>query len=446
LTEPTQKTAPGWAQRLALDGRPQRAWALYDWANSAYITIVVTAVFPVYFSAVAAGGLKPETATQRFAMATTLALLIIAMLAPFLGNLANRKPWKKRLLALFMAIGAGATACMALIGPGDWQLALVLFVIGNVGAYGSFIFYDALLPHLAQGEKLDRLSTSGYALGYLGGGLLLLLNLGFITVPEFFGLGDAGSGTKLAFLTVAIWWVGFSIPLLKNVPEPPVVTPLDAGKNSALATFKDLLGHRDAALFLLAFLIYNDGIVTIIRMATLYGTELGIDQGLLIAAIVMVQFVGIPFALLFGRAAGRVGVRKALLFTLLVYCVIAGVGYLMTNAVHFFLLAFLVATVQGGCQALSRSLFASMIPAHESARFFAFYAVTEKCAAVLGPATFAIAIALTGSSRVAVLVIGLFFIIGAQLLMRVDVDRGRADAARATADAAKQSHRPGPVS
>jgi len=426
LSDIPQKTAPSWAARLGLGSRPKRAWALYDWANSAYITTVVTALFPVYFSAVAAQDIPPQSATQRFAIATTCALLIVAILAPFLGRLADRKPWKKPLLCVFMLMGASATATMALVGPGDWQLGLLLFVIGNIGAYGSFIFYDALLPHLAQGEQLDRLSASGYALGYLGGGLLLILNLGFVTMPHWFGLGSAGVGAQVAFLSVALWWVGFSIPLLRHVPEPAVTPPPPS--RGLRHTLRDLLGYREAALFLLAFIIYNDGILTIIRMATLYGTEIGIDQGLLIGAIVMVQFVGIPFALLFGRVASKVGPKKAILFTLMVYCVIALVGYRMDNAVHFYLLAFLVATVQGGCQALSRSLFASMIPQHRATEFFSLYAVAEKCAAVLGPATFALAIAVTGSSRVAVLLVALFFIVGAQLLLRVDVEKGRAQA------------------
>lgn len=408
-----------------------RAWALYDWANSAYVTTVITAVFPVYFSAVAAGGMAPQAATQRFALATTAALLGVALLAPVLGALADLYPWKKRLLAGFMLTGAVATALLATVGPGDWQRGLVLFVIGNVGCYGSFVFYDALLPHVARDGELDRLSSAGYALGYLGGGLLLALNLAFITMPGWFGLADAGAGTRLAFLSVAVWWAGFSIPLLRRVAEPPV-RPRGVRRGpwaQFRATLRELVGHRDAALFLLAFLIYNDGIVTIIRMATLYGAEVGIDRGLMIGAILMVQFVGIPFAFLFGRVAGRVGARKAILVTLGVYCVIALVGYRMTTATHFYLLAFLVATVQGGCQALSRSLFASMIPAARSAEFFSFFAVAEKCAAVLGPATFAVAVALTGSSRVAVLAVALFFIAGAQILLRVDVERGRARAA-----------------
>ncbi len=424
---------PGLLARFGLGRREARAWAWYDWANSAFITVIITAVYPVYFANVAARGLAPGQATQYFAIATTLSLLIVALLAPLLGAVADMVPLKKRFLAIFMLIGAGATGLMYQVGPGDWKLGLVLFVIASVGAYGSFVFYDALLPHVAPPDRIDRLSTAGYAMGYLGGGLLLAVNLAWITVPDWFGLSGPVAATRLAFVSVALWWVGFAIPLFRSVPEPAVADdaprPSLAGCWRQLrATLRELRQYREASLLLLAFLIYNDGIVTIIRMATLYGAEIGIDQGYLIGAILMVQWVGIPFTLLFGRVAGRIGTKKAILFTLMVYGVIALVGFKMTTTIHFFLLAFMVATVQGGCQALSRGLFASMIPKQRSGEFFAFYAVAEKCASVLGPATFAAAIWLTGSSRWAVLLVALFFIVGAQLLMRVDVDAGRARA------------------
>ncbi len=430
---------PGLLARFGLEHREARAWAWYDWANSAFITVIITAVYPVYFANVAAKGLAPGQATQYFAVATTVSLLIVALLAPLLGAMADMVPLKKRFLLIFMLIGAGATGLMYQVGPGDWKAGLILFVIASVGAYGSFVFYDALLPHVAPPGRIDRLSTAGYAMGYLGGGLLLAVNLAWITVPDWFGLSGPVAATRLAFVSVALWWVGFAVPLLKTVPEPPVAggadgdprarPTLSGGWRQLRGTLRELMRYREAALLLLAFLIYNDGIVTIIRMATLYGAEIGIDQGYLIGAILMVQWVGIPFTLLFGRVAGRVGTKKAILFTLMVYCVIALVGFRMTTTVHFFLLALMVATVQGGCQALSRSLFASMIPKQRSGEFFAFYAIAEKCASVLGPATFAGAIWLTGSSRWAVLLVALFFIVGAQILMRVDVDAGRARAA-----------------
>jgi len=424
---------PGWLQRAGLGTPATRAWATYDWANSAYVTIVVTAVFPIFFQRVAAEGLAPASATWRYGAATTLALALVAVAAPFLGALADVRPWKKRLLGAFMGLGVLATAGLATIGTGDWHVALALFVLGNVGAYGSFVFYDSLLPHVARsaGVGVDRVSTAGYALGYLGGGLLLAVVLAAVSKPEWFGLADAGVAVRVGFLATAVWWGVFTVPLLLRVPEPAAgnaTGPRRGALRQLGATVRELIGYRDAALFLAAFLIYNDGIVTIIRMATVYGAELGLGSGAMMGAILMVQFVGIPFAFLFGYLGDRIGTKRALLIALAVYGGIAVTGYLMRTATHFFVLAALVATVQGGAQALSRSLFASMIPAARSAEFFAFFAIAEKAASILGPLTFTAAVLLTGSSRVAVLWLGAFFAVGALLLSRVDVARGRAHA------------------
>jgi UMF1 family MFS transporter len=429
----TNSRGPSALAGLGLGNAPARAWALYDWANSAYITVVVTAVFPIYFQQVAATGLPPASATARYALATSVALAVVAVLAPFLGALGDLYPVKKRMLAAFLGLGVTATLGLAAVGTGAWRLGLVLFVLSNVGAYGSFVFYDALLPHVAKGREVDRLSTAGYALGYLGGGLLLALGLVGITRPGLLGLADAAAGSRLAFVATGLWWVGFSVPLFLRVPEPPAAGRREApggGLRGPLrqlaATVRELAAYREAALFLVAFLIYNDGIVTIIRMATVYGAEIGLGSGAMIGAILMVQFLGIPFAFAFGWVAGRIGTKRAILVTLAVYGLITLTGYRMRDTADFFLLAGLVATVQGGCQALSRSLFASMIPAARSAEFFAFFAVCEKAASILGPVTFTVATVATGSSRAAVLALAVFFAVGALLLARVDVARGRA--------------------
>ncbi|MFQ5457177.1 MAG: MFS transporter [Myxococcota bacterium] len=444
--------------RLALHRPELRAWALYDWANSAMVTTVVAAVFPVYFNNVAGAGLAPGEPTQRFAIATTASLAIIALISPVLGAIADFTAAKKRFLAGFLAIGTLATACMFFIYRGDWLLALALFVLANIGAAGSFVFYDSLLPHVARPHEMDRLSTSGYALGYLGGGLLLALNLAWILKPDLFGL-PAGENltdaqttlpTRLALLSVAVWWAVFSIPLLRRVPEPPRQLEADEGlEMRALGvaftrireTLGELRGYRQAFLMLLAFLIYNDGIGTIIRMAAIYGAEIGIGRNALIAAIVLVQFVGIPFALLFGAIAGRIGPKRAILAGLVVYMGISALAFFMRTAAHFFALAVLVGMVQGGTQALSRSLFASMIPKHKSAEFFAFFAIAEKFAGMLGPAIFAAVIFATGSSRNAILSVIVFFFAGGLLLLRVNEDEGRQRAR--TADEAAHAAREG---
>jgi UMF1 family MFS transporter len=425
--------------RLGLHRPELRAWALYDWANSAMVTTVVTAVFPIYFTAVAAAGAAPAEATRRFAVATTAGLLLVALLSPLLGTLADVRPLKKPMLGGFLALGVTATAALFLVQRGDWLLGSALFVLGNVGLNGSFVFYDSLLPHVAHGEELDRVSTAGYALGYLGGGLLLGMNLAWIQRPEWFGL-PSGPGlspaqatlpARLAFLSVAAWWLLFSAPLFLRVPEPRVraapagVPAVRLTAERLLRTFRALRQHRQALLMLLAFLVYNDGIGTIIRMATAYGTEIGIGQGELIAAVLLVQFVGVPFAFLFGGLASRMGAKRAILLGLAVYAGISVVGYTMRTAAGFFALAVLVGMVQGGTQALSRSLFASLVPRHQSGEFFGFFSVTEKVAGILGPALFAVAITVAGSSRAAVLSVIAFFVVGAVLLLSVDVEAGQ---------------------
>ena len=435
--------APTLLERLGLHRPELRAWAMYDWANSAFMVTVVTAVFPIYFASVAAADLPPATASFRFAATTTFALTLVALLAPVLGALADFAGVKKKMLGACLGLGVMATACMFFIQRGDWVLAALLFAFANIGVTSSVVFADSLLPHVARPDELDRVSTAGYALGYLGGGLLLLVNLAWIQRPDLFGLGGAELASRLSFVSVAVWWLGFSIPLFRKVPEPPRAVESDEGAGRSLVrtsfvrlrgTLRELRGYRQAFVMLLAFLIYNDGIGTIIRMAALFGTEIGLEQGDLITAVVLVQFVGVPFAFVFGQLAARIGAKHAIFLSLAVYTVISVLAYGMTTATEFYALALLVGMVQGGSQALSRSLFASMVPRHKSAEFFGFFGVFEKFAGIVGPGVFAVMILVTGSSRGAILSIMTFFIVGGLLLSRVDVEEGRRAARRAEAD------------
>jgi len=418
--------------RLGLDRPELRAWAYYDWANSAFMTTIIAAVFPIYYASVAAKGIDPGQATFWFSIATTGALAFVAVTAPVLGALADTAAMKKPLLMAFQSIGVLSCFAMVFITEGRWQLALGLFVLGNIGVSGAFTFYDSLLPHIARPEELDRVSSAGYALGYLGGGLLLAVNLAWIQKPEWFGMADAGVAARVSFASVGVWWLAFSIPLFRRVPEPAAsgrphgMRSLVAGSFVQLGgTLRELRRFRQAFLMLLAFLVYNDGINTIIRMASIYGTAVGIAQQHLILALLLVQFVGIPFSFLFGRLAGLIGAKRSVFVALVVYTGISVLGYFMDSALDFYVLAFLVGTVQGGSQALSRSLFASMIPRQKSSEFFAFFAVFEKFAGIIGPAIFAAAVGTTGSSRVAILSVILFFAAGALLLAFVRVPEGQ---------------------
>ena len=429
-------------ERIGL-GRPElRAWALYDWAASSVQTTIMVAVFPIYFVKVAGAGLAESGATQRLATINSIALVIIAFASPLLGAVSDYRAAKKRFTAIFMGLGVAACCGLFLVRTGDLELGSWLYIAVMVGVAGSYVFYEALLPHLAAPGEIDRVSTAGYALGYLGGGVLLALNLAWIQMPALFGL-PSGEGlsedeatlpARLAFLSVAAWWALFSIPLFRRVREPaarvepderPGESPVRAAFVRLGETFRELRSYRQAFLLLLAFLIYNDGIQTIIKMATAYGTEIGIGQSALIGAILVVQFVGIPCTFLFGAVAGRIGAKRSLFLGLLAYTVISILGYYMTTATHFYILAGLVGVVQGGTQALSRSLFASMIPQHKSGEFFGFFSIFEKFAGIFGPLIFAGTIAVTGSSRNAILSVIGFFAVGAALLAMVNVEEGQ---------------------
>jgi len=422
---------------FGLDRRDVRAWITYDWANSAFWSTVVTAVFPEFFSSVAASNLSPEQATVRFGAITVIALTVVAIVAPVLGAIADYAGIKKKMLAVFLALGVSATAGMALIGEGDLTLASVLFILGNIGVAGTIVFYDSLLPYVARHDEIDRVSTAGFAVGFLGGGLLLALNLAWIVRPEWFGLPDAVAGIHLSFLSVAVWWLVFSIPLFRHVREPARSlragergddNPVLAGFRRLKGTFHELRKYRNAFLMLLAFMLYNDGIQTIIRMATPFGAEIGIGRGTLITAILLVQFVGVPCTFLFGLLADRLGTRRSIYLALVVYTGICVMAYRMSTALEFFILAIGVAMVQGGSQGLSRSLFASLIPRDESSQYFGFFSVFEKFAGIFGPAIFTLVASLTGSGRGAILAVIGFFAAGGFLLSRVDIEEGQRQA------------------
>jgi UMF1 family MFS transporter len=426
--------------RLGLSTPEVRAWAMYDWANSAVQTTIIAAVFPIYFHNVVAADLGDAVATSRFAWATTIAIVIVALVAPLLGAIADYAAMKKKMLAVFLWIGALSTIAMYWVGPGEWRFGLALFILANIGVAASIVFYDSLLPHLVSGDQVDRVSSAGYAMGYLGGGVLLAINLLMIQQPGRFGIPDAGTAVRLSLASVGVWWLLFSIPLFRKVPEPARRIEADEPRSGALfatgfkrliETFKELRRYKQAFLLLIAFLVYNDGIQTIIRMATTFGSEINIDQNAMITALLITQFIGVPFAFLFGMLAGRIGAKIAVFAGLMVYAFIILLAYFMSTAAHFYALALMVGMVQGGTQALSRSMFASMIPRHKSSEFFAFFGVFERYAGILGPLLFATMVDATGHSRNAILAVLGFFVIGGGLLVFVDVEAGRRAARQA---------------
>jgi UMF1 family MFS transporter len=358
----------------------------------------------------------------------------VGLLGPLLGAIADLKASKKAMLGAFLALGLLSTAALAAVQRGDVSLALLAFVLGNIGVTSTLAFYNALLPGIATRQEVDRVSAAGFALGYLGGGLLLAVNLWMIAQPAHFGLADQASAMRVSFSSAALWWAVFSIPLFLGVKEPPRTLESDERPGGSVVaaacarmveTVTELRRHRDAGLMLLAFLIYNDAIATIIRMATTFGKEAGISNQALIAAILMVQFVGVPFAFAFGALADRIGPKRSILLALGVYASISVGGFWLRTAFHFFVIAFLVGAVQGGAQALSRSLFATLIPKHKAGELFGFFAAFDRFGGAMGSAVFGLVLSATGSSRPALAALLVFFLLGGLLLSRVDVQRGR---------------------
>jgi len=409
--------------------RAVRAWTMYDWANSAFATTIMAAVLPVYYAQVAGATLPGNTATVYWAYTSSISLLAAALLSPVLGAIADFRGAKKRFLVVFMLLGVAGTALLYFVRTGDWLAASIFFVVGEMGFAGSLVFYDSLLPHIAGPDEIDQVSSRGYAMGYLGGGILLAINLAMIMLAP---AEMTEIMTRLTFLSVALWWFVFSIPLMRWVSEPPHrVMAGEHGRNPVAVsfkrlaqTFRDIRRYRDLFIFLVAFWFYNDGIGTIIKMATIYGAEIGLGQTTLIGTLLMVQFVGIPFAFLFGWLAKKIGTKTSIYLSLLIYTGICVMGYFMSQEWQFWALGFAVATVQGGSQALSRSLFGRLVPKSKSAEFFGFFSVSEKFAGIMGPFIFGLVGQLMGNSRLAIISLIIFFMVGAGLLSRVNVEEG----------------------
>jgi len=417
--------------------RAIRAWTLYDWGNSAFATTIMAAVLPVYYSSVAAANIPANMATAYWGFTTSFSALIAAIISPILGAVADFTGKKKKFLAIFMALGVTATALLYLIQTGDYVLASVFFVFANIGFSGSLVYYDALLPHVAKPDEIDQVSSRGYAMGYIGGGIVLALNLVMIMVIPGLVKGlDVGLMTRLSFLTVAVWWFIFTLPVLRRVKEPARrieageegFSPFQASFSRLGKTFREIRKYRDLAMAMLAFWVYSNGIGTIITMATIYATELGFSQITTIGTLLMVQFLAAPFAFLFGWLSRKLGTKKSIYLSLGVYILISILGYFLYREWQFWVLGAMVATVQGGSQALSRSLIGKLMPKSKSAEFYGFFSVFEKFASVLGPLLFGVVSTIMGESRLSIVSLVIFFIAGLFLLTKVDVPRGMAAA------------------
>lgn len=407
------------------------SWAMYDWANSAYATAVLAGFFPLFFKEYWSVDTEATTSTFQLGLANSLASTVIVILAPVLGAIADAGGTRKKFLAVFALLGIIMTTGLYFAGQGETTLALVFFTLASIGFSGSVVFYDSLIVSVTDEKNYDLVSAWGYALGYLGGGLLFAGTVVMTLWPESFGLANQTQAVKVAFLIVAVWWLVFSLPLFLYVPEQDGTRPphtgmiVMAGLRQLVTTFHKVRRLRFVFLFLVAYWLYIDGVDTIVRMAVDYGMSLGFSPANLITALLITQFVGFPAAIAFGLLGERIGPKRAILFAIFVYFLLTVWAFFLDSIVEFYVMAIIIGLVQGGVQSLSRSLYARLIPASQSAEFFGFYNMLGKFAAILGPLLVGLVGMATGSSRLGMVSISILFVLGGILLYSVDIEKGK---------------------
>ncbi len=413
------------------DNRPAWAWALYDWGNSAFATTVMAGFFPVFFKQYWAGQLNATDSTFWLGAVNSLAAMLVVLAAPLIGLWADRAGMKKRLVAGFAILGILMSGGLFLVAQGMWPLALLLYLGGVLGFSGGNVAYDALLPGVAAHKDLERVSALGFSLGYLGGGLLFALNVAMVLQPAWFGLADSAEAVRWSFLMVALWWALFTVPLLLWVRDDGGRAGTDTGLSTwgeLRRTWRELRALPMAFLFLISYWLYIDGVDTIIRMAVDYGLAIGLDSNDLLTALLITQFVGFPAALAFGWLGARYGAKPGIWIAILVYMLVVFWAWQMQTAAEFYALAVVIGLVQGGIQALSRALFARLVPREQAGRFFGLYNMMGKFAAVVGPVLVGVVAMLSESSRLGILSVLVLFVLAVVLLSRVDVARGEREA------------------
>ena len=406
------------------------SWSLYDWANSTFSTTVMAGFFPIFFKQYWSTAADVTLSTWYLGLANSIASILVASLAPFLGAIADKASVKKKLLIFFAFIGVISTGSLSMVSQGHWRVAIIFYIAASVGFMSANIFYDSLLPSVAPKEKRDFVSSLGFALGYIGGAILFLINVTMYLNPEFYGIADAPTAIKISFLTVAVWWAVFSIPILIFVKEPlvqidiGVFQSIKLGWSQLISTLKSIRELRIVATFLVAYWLYIDGVDTMIRMAVDYGTSLGFSSSSLITALLMVQFIAFPATLIYSWLAGKIGIKNGIMVGIIGYALISILGSMVSKEWHFYALAVLIACFQGGIQALSRSLYSRITPESRSAEFFGFYNMFGKFAAIIGPPLMGYIGLITGNPRYGILSIIILFILGGYFLAKVDVEEG----------------------
>lgn len=414
------------------------SWALYDWANSAFATTVMAGFFPIFFAQYWSNPEDLSISTFYLGLGNSVASIIVVLLAPILGAIADRGTYKKRFLVFFAFLGILMTAGLALISQGMWQIALLTYVIATVGFSGANTFYDSLLPAVSNKDNVDYVSGLGYALGYIGGGILIVINFFMITSPSFFGFADDVEGIKWSFISVALWWAIFSIPILLFVKEPKYhkaetsLQTIKSGFKQLKNTFNEIRHLKVVFTFLIAYWLYIDGVDTTVRMAADFGITLGFDSTTIMGALVLVQFIAFFATLFYVKFADKIGIKNAIYFAIAAYMVIIFSGYFVTEAWHFYIIAGMIGCFQGGIQTLSRSLYARIIPENKSGQFFGFFNMWGKFAAVIGPLLMgSVTLILSNiiddqilSARIGLQSIMILFILGALVLSKVNISEG----------------------
>ena len=406
------------------------SWSLYDWANSTFSTTVMAGFFPIFFKQYWSTSAEVTVTTWYLGLANSIASILVATLAPFLGAIADKASVKKRLLIFFAFLGIISTGTLSIINQGQWVIAIVFYVTASIGFMSANIFYDSLLPSVAPKEKRDFVSSFGYALGYIGGGILFLINVLMYLKPELFGISDAASAIKLSFLTVAVWWAVFSIPIMVFVKEPSVsenigiTNSIKLGFNQLKSTIATIKKFKVVTTFLIAYWFYIDGVDTVIRMAVDYGTSIGFSTSALITALLLVQFIAFPATLIYNWFASKIGIKRGIFIGIIGYILISIFASLVSKEWHFYAIAVMIACFQGGIQALSRSLYSTIIPKSNAAEFFGFYNMFGKFAAIIGPPLVGYIGLVTGNPRIGILSVIMLFVLGGIMLAKVDVEEG----------------------
>ncbi|MEE8119168.1 MAG: MFS transporter [Gammaproteobacteria bacterium] len=415
--------------------RGKWSWAFYDWANSAFATTVMAGFFPIFLKQYWSSGSDPNESTFQLGLANAIAGLVIAIIAPALGAIADRGGAKKKFLLFFTIMGIVMTGALYFVQQGNWLVAIIVFVVATVGFTGGNVFYDSLIIDVATDEESDFVSAFGYSLGYLGGGLVFAVNVGMTLKPELFGLADMAEAVRWSFISVSVWWTVFCVPVFLFVREPGeqqdhggFINVIQAGFRQFRNTFSEIRALRTVFLFLLAYWFYIDGVNTVIKMAVDYGLSLGFPTSSLITALLLVQFIGFPAAIAFGYLGEKFGTKFGLYVGIMVYTGVTFWAYYMDTVSEFYAMAVAIGLVQGGVQSLSRSFYSRIIPSDKSAEFFGFYGMFGKFAAILGPFMMGWIAVSSGSPRLAIVSIAILFVIGAAVLFFVNESEGRAQA------------------